>query len=224
MKTIKKIRIMLVDDQPIIRQGLTYIFNSQSDMEVVGEADNGKDAVKIVLRCIPDIVLMDVQMPQATGIDATRNIVQSLPDTKIILLTTFDVQDYVFDGIRAGAAGYLLKDTQTKELLDGVRSIQRGATLYNSMTAKQALAKIINSRDNISTNQPKASSFIEPLTDREIEILQLIAYGKKNKEIANILYISEGIVKIHVHNIIQKLEVADRTQAVVLGIRMQLVR
>lgn len=95
---------MLVDDQPIIRQGLTYIFNSQSDMEVVGEADNGKDAVKIVLRCIPDIVLMDVQMPQATGIDATRNIVQSLPDTKIILLTTFDVQDYVFDGIRAGAA------------------------------------------------------------------------------------------------------------------------
>lgn len=92
------------------------------------------------------------------------------------------------------------------------------------MTAKQALAKIINSRDNISTNQPKASSFIEPLTDREIEILQLIAYGKKNKEIANILYISEGIVKTHVHNIIQKLEVADRTQAVVLGIRMQLVR
>ncbi|AIK40566.1 response regulator transcription factor [Bacillus pseudomycoides] len=224
MKTIKKIRIMLVDDQPIIRQGLTYIFNSQSDMEVVGEADNGKDAVKIALRCIPDIVLMDVQMPQATGIDATRNIVQSLPDTKIILLTTFDVQDYVFDGIRAGAAGYLLKDTQTKELLDGVRSIQRGATLYNSMTAKQALAKIINSRDNISTNQPKASSFIEPLTDREIEILQLIAYGKKNKEIANILYISEGIVKTNVHNIIQKLEVADRTQAVVLGIRMQLVR
>ncbi|PEB42363.1 DNA-binding response regulator [Bacillus pseudomycoides] len=215
---------MLVDDQPIIRQGLTYIFNSQSDMEVVGEADNGKDAVKIALRCIPDIVLMDVQMPQATGIDATRNIVQSLPDTKIILLTTFDVQDYVFDGIRAGAAGYLLKDTQTKELLDGVRSIQRGATLYNSMTAKQALAKIINSRDNISTNQPKASSFIEPLTDREIEILQLIAYGKKNKEIANILYISEGIVKTNVHNIIQKLEVADRTQAVVLGIRMQLVR
>ncbi|PGR89984.1 response regulator [Bacillus pseudomycoides] len=215
---------MLVDDQPIIRQGLTYIFNSQSDMEVVGEADNGKDAVKIVLRCIPDIVLMDVQMPQATGIDATRNIVQSLPDTKIILLTTFDVQDYVFDGIRAGAAGYLLKDTQTKELLDGVRSIQRGATLYNSMTAKQALAKIINSRDNISTNQPKASPSIESLTDREIEILQLIAYGKKNKEIANILRISEGIVKIHVHNIIQKLEVADRTQAVVLGIRMQLVR
>ncbi|MBJ8026940.1 response regulator transcription factor [Bacillus cereus group sp. N21] len=215
---------MLVDDQPIIRQGLTYIFNSQSDMEVVGEADNGKDAVKIALRCIPDIVLMDVQMPQATGIAATRNIVQSFPDTKIILLTTFDVQDYVFDGIRAGAAGYLLKDTQTKELLDGVRSIQRGATLYNSMTAEQALAKIINSRDNISTNQPKASSFIEPLTDREIEILQLIAYGKKNKEIANILYISEGIVKTHVHNIIQKLEVADRTQAVVLGIRMQLVR
>lgn len=224
MKTIKKIRIMLVDDQPIIRQGLTYIFNSQSDMEVVGEADNGKDGVKITLRCIPDIVLMDVQRPQATGIDATRNIVQSLPDTKIILLTTFDVQDYVFDGIRAGAAGYLLKDTQTKELLDGVRSIQRGATLYNSMTAKQALAKIINSRDNISTNQPKASPSIEPLTDREIEILQLIAYGKKNKEIANILYISEGIVKTNVHNIIQKLEVADRTQAVVLGIRMQLVR
>jgi DNA-binding NarL/FixJ family response regulator len=224
METMKKIRMVLVDDQQIIRQGLTYIFNSQPDMVVVGEADNGEEAVKVVLQCIPDLVLMDVQMPRATGIEATRNIVQSLPETKIILLTTFDVQEYVFDGIRAGAAGYLLKDTETKELLDGVRSIHRGATLYNSTTAKQAIAKIVNPGASAETYLPLASSFIEPLTNREIEVLQLMAYGKKNREIAKVLCISEGTIKTHVHSIIQKLYVVDRTQAVVMGIRTKLVR
>ncbi|EJQ99043.1 hypothetical protein II5_05785 [Bacillus cereus MSX-A1] len=224
MENMKKIRIVLADDEQFIRQGLSYILNSQPDMEVVGEANNGEEALQVALQSIPDVVLMDVQMPKVTGIEATRKIVQSLPNTKVILLTTFDIQDYVFDGIRAGAAGYLLKDTQTQMLLNGIGSIYRGATLYNSTTAKQALEKIVNPITNIETDQSFVSPSIEPLTDREIEILQLMAYGKKNKEIANVLFISEGTVKTHVHNIIQKLDVGDRTQAVVLGIRIQLVQ
>ncbi|RAN86463.1 DNA-binding response regulator [Bacillus sp. SRB_28] len=223
-KNTQKIRIVLADDEQLIRQGLNYILNSQSDMEVIGEASNGEEVLEIALQSIPDIVLMDVQMPKKTGIEATRNTIQSLPNTKVILLTTFDIQEYVFDGIRAGAAGYLLKDTETQMLLNGIRSIYSGATLYNSTTAKQALAQIVNHIANIETNQSLTSSAIEPLTDRETEVLQLMAYGKKNKEIANVLCISEGTVKTHVHNIIQKLGVEDRTQAVVLAIRIQLVK
>lgn len=219
-----KIRILLVDDEQIIRQGLSYILNNQIDMEVVGEANDGEEAVKVVMQFIPDIVLMDVQMPKATGIEATSKILQSLPNTKIILLTTFDVQEYVFDGIRAGASGYLLKDAQTQTLIDGIRSIYNGATLYNSTTAHQALSKIVNPVNDIEVEPVFKSSYTETLTDREIEILQFMAYGKKNKEIANLFCISEGTVKTHVHNIFQKLGVEDRTQAVVLGIRMKLVK
>ncbi|MBJ8204947.1 response regulator transcription factor [Bacillus cereus] len=223
-KNTQRIRIVLADDENLIRQGLNYILNSQSDMEVIGEASNGEEVLEVTLQSTPDIVLMDVQMPKTTGIEATRNIIQSLPNTKIILLTTFDIQEYVFDGIRAGAAGYLLKDTETQMLLNGIRSIYSGATLYNSTTAKQALEKIVSPIANIENDQFHRFSLIETLTDREIQILQLMAYGKKNKEIANVSCISEGTVKTHVHNIIQKLGVEDRTQAVVLAIRIQLVK
>ncbi|PEK57854.1 response regulator transcription factor [Bacillus wiedmannii] len=223
-KNMRKIRIVLADDSEFVRQGLIYILNSQPDMEVIGEAANGEEILDITLEEEPDIVLMDVQMPKTTGIEATRIIIQSLPNTKIILLTTFDVQEYVFDGMRAGAAGYLLKDTETQTLLNGIRSIYNGSTLYDSTTAKRALEQLVNLSANIETRQPPISPLIEDLTDREIEILQHMAYGKRNKRIANELCISEGTVKTHVHNIIQKLGVEDRTQAVVLAIRIQLVK
>lgn len=223
-KNMRKIRIVLADDSEFVRQGLIYILNSQPDMEVIGEAANGEEILDITLEEEPDIVLMDVQMPKTTGIEATRIIIQSLPNTKIILLTTFDVQEYVFDGMRAGAAGYLLKDTETQTLLNGIRSIYNGSTLYDSTTAKRALEQLVNLSANIETGQLPISPLIEDLTDREIEILQHMAYGKRNKRIANELCISEGTVKTHVHNIIQKLGVEDRTQAVVLAIRIQLVK
>lgn len=219
-----KIQIVLADDEELIRQGLTYILNSQTDMEVIGEAIDGEVALNISLQQKPDIVLMDVQMPQKTGIQATQEILRYLPDTKIILLTTFDIQEYVFDGIRAGAAGYLLKDTPAQALVEGIRSIYHGATLYNSTKAKSVIEKLLNSSAHMEMKQPTESSITEPLTEREIEILQLMAYGRKNREIANVLCISEGTVKTHVHNIIQKLYVEDRTQAVVLGIRKKLVK
>ena len=145
MQTGKKIRILIADDQPFIRKGLRYILDIQQDMQVIGEASTGEEAIDVVMQTVPDIVLMDIRMPGGTGIMATKAIVEALPDTKVVLLTTFDVEKYVFDGIRAGAAGYLLKDTDTDELLSGIRAMHRGATLFNSSTAKRALDLLLTS-------------------------------------------------------------------------------
>lgn len=223
MQTEKMIRIVLADDQPFIRKGLRYILDIQKDMQVVGEASTGEEAVDIALRNVPDIVLMDIRMPGGTGIMATKSIVEALPDTKVVLLTTFDVKQYVFDGIRAGASGYLLKDTETDELLNGIRAMHRGATLFNSSTAKRALDQILTS----GMEEPDSSGkdrLLSALTERETEVLQLLAYGKRNHEISAILCISEGTTKTHIHHIMQKLEAQDRTQAVVTAIRMKLVK
>ncbi len=223
MQTGKIIRIVLADDQPFIRKGLRYILDIQKDMQVVGEASTGEEAVDIALRNVPDIVLMDIRMPGGTGIMATKSIVEALPDTKVVLLTTFDVEQYVFDGIRAGASGYLLKDTETDELLSGIRAMHRGATLFNSSTAKRALDQILTSGME-EPDSPEKDRLLGALTERETEVLQLLAYGKRNHEISAILCISEGTTKTHIHHIMQKLGAQDRTQAVVTAIRMKLVK
>jgi DNA-binding NarL/FixJ family response regulator len=217
------IRIVLADDQPFIRKGLRYILDIQKDMQVVGEASTGEEAVDIALRNVPDLVLMDIRMPGGTGIMATKSIVEALPVTKVVLLTTFDVEQYVFDGIRAGASGYLLKDTETDELLSGIRAIHRGATLFNSSTAKRALDQILTSGME-QPDSPGKDRLLGALTERETEVLQLLAYGKRNHEICAILCISEGTTKTHIHHIMQKLGAQDRTQAVVTAIRMKLVK
>jgi DNA-binding NarL/FixJ family response regulator len=162
-------------------------------------------------------------MPGGTGIMATKSIVEALPNTKVVLLTTFDVEQYVFDGIRAGASGYLLKDTETDELLSGIRAIHRGATLFNSSTAKRALDQILTSGME-EPDSPEKDRLLGALTERETEVLQLLAYGKRNHEISAILCISEGTTKTHIHHIMQKLGAQDRTQAVVTAIRMKLVK
>ena len=216
-----KIKVGLVDDQMIIRQGLRYIINSQSDMTVVAEAGDGKEAVTICLREKPDIILMDIHLPTQTGIEATKDILAQVPSIKIILLTTFDVQDYVIDGIRAGAIGYLLKDLETEELLEGIRSAMKGSAIYKSSTASQALAQIVRSQPAGDVHQ---LDDIESLTDREIDVLQEMAYGHRNSEIASRLFISQGTVKTHVHRILQKLRAEDRTQAVVMAIRQGIVK
>jgi DNA-binding NarL/FixJ family response regulator len=219
-----KIRVVLADDQPIIRQGLRYIIDAQPDMEVVGEAFDGETAVKITVSSRPDVVLMDIQMPNQTGIEATRSILSSMPSVKVVLLTTFDVQEYVIDGIRAGAVGYLLKDTDTKELLDGIRWVHQGQAIYRSTTASKALAEAITNDCGIEYDTGKRLDLPEPLTEREVDVLQQIAYGRRNSEIADILHISHGTVKTHVHRIIQKLGVEERTQAVVFAIRQGIVK
>lgn len=222
MQTRSKIRIVLADDQHIIRNGLRYILDIQSDMQVVGEAATGEEAIEVTLKHVPDMVLMDIRMPGSTGIMATKSIVNFLPNTKVVLLTTFDIEQYVFNGIRAGAVGYLLKDTNTDEMLSAIRAMSRGATLFNSSTAKNALQQLLTSKkEEPGTNE--SVHFLGTLTERETEVLQLLAYGKRNHEISTILCISEGTTKTHIHHIIQKLGAQDRTQAVVIGIRMKLV-
>lgn len=146
MKDSQRIRVMLADDQAMIRQGLSYIVNSQEDLLVVGEAGNGDEAVAVAAACRPDVILMDIRMPGRTGIEATQAILTCNPDVHIVLLTTFDVDEYVFDGIRAGAVGYLLKDADTHDLLDAIRSAQRGEAIYRTRAASRILAQAVASR------------------------------------------------------------------------------
>jgi DNA-binding NarL/FixJ family response regulator len=220
----ERIRIMLAEDQEIVRQGLRYIIEAQPDMVVVGEAADGNDAVRLALFLEPEVALMDIRMPGLTGIEATRDILKTQSGTRIILLTTFDTQEYVYDGIRAGAVGYLLKDAETQTLLESIRAAWRGAVIYRSESSGKAMLEVVGSQREFVPPADQTPSLLEPLTDREQEILQLMAYGRRNSEIASYLSISEGTVKTHVHRILQKLQVEDRTQAVVLALRRQIVR
>ncbi|MBL0388314.1 response regulator transcription factor [Tumebacillus sp. ITR2] len=221
---MEKIKVVLVDDQKMIRQGFGFVINVQPDMQVVGEAENGEEAVQVVLQQLPDVVLMDVQMPIKTGIEATREIIAQLPQTKVVILTTFDVHEYVFEGIRAGAVGYLLKDSDAQEMLDVIRAAMRGEAIYRTATAAQALGQVLASQ--LPTASPQATSDFQPLeslTEREHDVLQQMAYGLRNDVIAQKLSISEGTVKTHVHRILQKFGVEDRTQAVVHALRNGIV-
>ncbi|MGE7884914.1 response regulator [Bacillus sp. NPDC094077] len=219
----EKIRIVLADDEPFVRKGLCYIIGMQDDMEIIGECENGKEAIHAVLESVPDVVIMDIQMPDISGIVATKTIMDILPNTKVVLLTTFDVQQYVLDGIRVGAVGYILKDTETEEMLDSIRAMNRGAMIYNSTTANHAFAQFLK-HDNNPAIDGEENEYAEALTKREIDVLQLLAYGKQNHEIAKILCVSEGTVKTHIHKILQKLGVTDRTQAAVMAIRQKIVK
>jgi len=218
------IRVMLVDDQTMIRQGLGYVIQMQPDMEVIGEASDGDEAIKLVGSLTPDVVLMDVQMPNKSGIDATREIMLLHPGVKVLILTTFDNHNYVVDGIRAGAVGYMLKDADSQEMLDLIRRAYQGEALFHTVTAAKALAEALQMQQTVPevTNNPPV--LLDDLTDRELDVLQQIAYGFRNDQIAQNLFISEGTVKTHVHRILQKMGVEDRTQAVAMALRHQLVK
>jgi DNA-binding NarL/FixJ family response regulator len=217
-------RIVLAEDSSIIRQGLRYILDAQPDMTVVGEAADGEEALRTTVQMTPDLVLMDIRMPKRNGIEATRAILQALPETRVILLTTFDIQEYVFDGIRAGAVGYVLKDAETKVLLEGIRAAYQGAVIYRSATSGKALAQAMDVGKEMAPRYNQAHGMLEPLTEREQEVLQQMAFGHRNAEIASLLCVSEGTIKTHVHRILQKFGVEDRTQAVVIAIRQHLVQ
>jgi len=235
MNASDPICVLIVDDQAMIRQGLAYIISAQNDLRVVGEARDGDEAVTQACACNPDVILMDIRMPGQDGIAATREIFAAGSAARVVLLTTFDDEQNVFDGIRAGAVGYLLKDADAADLLEAIRAAARGEAVYRTPTAARMVARALSapvaepsvSQETRSRNMmPRASQLaedVEPLTEREIEVLQQMAYGKRNPEIAAALYVSEGTVKTHVHRILQKLRVADRTQAVVAAIRYGLV-
>jgi DNA-binding NarL/FixJ family response regulator len=207
---MNRIKILLVDDQPLFREGLRTLLSVHPDFEVVGEAGNGGEAIKLARSLLPMVVLMDLQMPVLDGVAATRRLHEEQPDCRVIVLTTFDDDEMVFDGLRAGAVGYLLKDAPSEKLAEAIRVAARGETFLQPSVAAKVVAEFARlSRKTVATANP----VIESLSEREIEILRLIAKGASNREIASTLFLAEGTVKNHVTNILGKLEARDRTQA-----------
>ena len=209
------IRILLVDDQTLIRQGIRLLLAGEPDLEVVGEAGNGRQALEMVSSLKPDVILMDVRMPEMDGVNATREISARFPSCAVIILTTFDDDETIFEGLRAGARGYLLKDINADEMTAAIRTVATGGALIQPSITRKVLAEFTRLTSPLS--QPGSSSsqiLIEPLTEREMEVLRLLAEGLSNKEIAGRLVITEGTVKNHVSNLIAKLNVRDRTQAI----------
>ncbi len=206
------IRVVLVDDQQLIRSGFALILGVEEDIEVVGEASNGREAVELVRRERPDVVLMDVQMPVLDGIAATREIVAS-EDAKVLILTTFDRDDYVFDGLAAGASGFLLKNSDADHLIDAVRTVAAG----NALLAPEVTRRVIAKMTTGATSAPKSDPRLATLTPREREVLQLAGRGLSNAEIASFLVLGEATVKTHLSNAFAKLHLRDRAHAVVFA-------
>lgn len=204
------IRLLLVDDQALFREGLRILLSVWDDLEVVGEASNGQEALAVATAVNPDVILMDLRMPVMDGVTATRRLQQVQPNSRVIVLTTFDDDEHVFDGLRAGAVGYLLKDVSSEKLVEAIRTTARGDSFLQPSVAAKVLAEF--TRLNQKPTAPP-QPLIEALSERELEILRIVATGASNKEIAHQLFITEGTVKNHITNILGKLGVRDRTQA-----------
>jgi DNA-binding NarL/FixJ family response regulator len=222
---VSKIRVLLADDQEIIRTGLTIILNHQPDLEVIGQAADGPQVVEMAHALRPDVILMDIKMPALNGIQATRQIVSDLPKTQIIILTTYDTDDWVFDGIRAGAIGYLLKDAVGDALAEAVRGAMRGESQIDPGVARKVLREfqLLTSDRKAAPKPADDEPPLEQLTEREEDVLKLLAAGLSNKDIAAQLALSEGTVKNHISVILNKLHANDRTQAVLTALRRGLV-
>ena len=210
-----KMKILIADDHPVVREGLVTMLSRENDIEVVGEAQNGKVAIEKARELKPDIVLMDLRMPEVDGIEAIRRIKSENPQVKFIVLTTYDNDEYIFKGIEAGARAYLLKDAPRAELFKAIRAVSRGESLIEPAIAGKVLDRFAElSRQ---TQSPEA------LSERELEVLTLIAKGTSNKLIATNLNIGESTVKTHIQNIFHKLNVSDRTEAVTEAIKKGIV-
>jgi DNA-binding NarL/FixJ family response regulator len=212
------VRVLIADDQTLMRQGLQTLLEMQAGILVVGQASDGIEALAQTEALKPDVVLMDVRMPGLEGVEATRRIRAQFPNTQVIILTTFDDDEYVFEGLRAGATGYLLKDVSDEELANAIRRVARGEALIEPSVARKVVAEFARLSKSTSANMepmaPSAGHFWETLSEREMEVLRLVAQGLSNREIADKLFITEGTAKNHVSNILSKLGVRDRVQAV----------
>ena len=213
----KAIRVLVADDQALFREALRTLLSVQPDIEVVGEAADGEEAVCLARELEPAVVLMDLQMPVLDGVAATRSVP---PACRVIILTTFDDDEYVFEGLRAGAVGYLLKDAPSEKLVEAIKAAARGESFLQPSVAAKVVAEFARMADR---SPVRTQPLIEPLSDRELEILQRIASGASNKEIAARLSIAEGTVKNHITNILGKLGVRDRTQAALKARELRLI-
>ena len=213
------IRVLIADDQALVRGGLAMILEAQPDMDVVGMAADGVQAVALALELAPDIVLMDVRMPEMDGVEATRRILADpAVTTKVVMLTTFDLDEYIYAALVAGASGFLLKDTRPELLADAVRIVAGGEALL----APTVLRRLVD--QHASATIPADSERLSALTERELEVLQLIGRGSSNREISQLLWVAETTVKTHVTHIFRKLALRDRAQAVVLAYETGLVK
>lgn len=206
----ERIRLMLVDDQRLMRDGLRTILELEPDLEVVAEAENGRQALEQYAAKRPDVVLMDIRMPEMDGVEATRRLVDGNPDALIIILTTFDDDQYVFEGLRAGALGYLLKDVSGAELAEAIRTVNSGGALIEPSVARKMVAEFARIAP---ASKEQTERLVEPLTEREEEVLRLLAQGLTNREIARRAHLAEGTVKNYVSAILNKIGARDRTQA-----------
>jgi DNA-binding NarL/FixJ family response regulator len=212
-------RILIADDQALVRGGLRMILDAQADLEVVGEAANGREALEQARELSPDLVLMDVRMPELDGLETTRRLLDREPSLKVLVLTTFDLDDYVYEAIRAGASGFLLKSAPPHQLIAGIRTVMAGDALLAPEITRRLLDRFA-ARPPRPSGTPQAFAELSP---RELEVLRLIADGRSNAEIAADLFLSEATVKTHVTHILTKLRLRDRVQAVALAYRTGLM-
>jgi NarL family two-component system response regulator LiaR len=207
--------VVIADDHPVVRQGLRAFLQLQEDLDILGEAGNGLEAVAQVKKLRPDVILLDLVMPRLAGVDAIRQIREANPATKVIVLTTYADDEKVFPAVKAGAAGYLLKDVEPRELAEAIRTVYRGQGPLHPSIASKLMREYAGEQERVDA--------VEALTEREMDVLRLIAQGRSNREIAKEFVLSEKTVKTHVSNILAKLRLADRTQAALYAVRHRLV-
>ena len=209
-----KIKILIADDHPMIRTGLHSLLDMEEDLEVVGEASDGEEAVTLAGKLRPDVIIMDIVMPKLNGVEATKLIKRETPTTTVIILTAYTDIDYILGLLEAGASGYILKDAHGNELVDAIRAVRSGESVLDPVVTRKLLERVVEQPDTVLNSQPPT-----PLTPREIEILELASEGLSNKDIANQLSLSLRTVKAHLTNIFSKMGCGSRTDAIIKGLK-----